>query len=629
MEDFQTSMQLGTDLLTKGDFAGAEKVFRNLLEQHPSYDDAMQFLGLARFHQGDTVAGESFVRAAIRQNPQNIGARNNLAAMLRDLGRLEESSVELQQLYLLVPEDPHVCLNLTIVLNDLGRAEEAQRFATEVLRIEPQWWRAHLVQGLVFKQRGELDSALSSIQRACELAPDNAECLSNLSALYLERDDEVAAEQAARAALQLAPDRADAHHNLGVALAKQYDNIAAIKHLERAIELDPTNAKAHCDLAATLSDIGDEDDLERAMALYRKAQSIDPKLALARFAHGLVELTQGDYDGAMALYHEAQSIDPNMAIARFGMSLLQLTRGDYAEGWTNYEARKIAKELRPMAHPHFAPDWDGEDLQGKRIFLYSEQGFGDILQFVRFVPSLLAKGAQIDLQVPPELIPLLRECHWPVEFVTFTEAEHETYDFQSSLLSLPKALRLQLDDLPVAQSYLQANPEKQEYWNSKFGQPRRPRIGLCWAGNPIFKNDHKRSIASDEFSKLCCGIDADFVNLQKDRYENELEDYIANGVTLIDWSNEFFNFAETAALVSCLDLIISVDTVITHLAAGLGKPTWILIPHIPDWRWLLDRTDSPWYPSARIFRQTTVNDWDEAIAQVATELSTFVRSFKA
>jgi Flp pilus assembly protein TadD len=629
MEDFRTLMQQGSAHLNNGRFAEAETVFRRVLEQYPNYDDAMQLLGITLFRQGNAVDGESLVRSAIRVNPQNIGARNNLAAMLRDLGRLEESSAELQQLYLLVPEDPNVCLNLAMVLNDLGQTREATSFASKAQSHAPTWFMPHMVQGLIAKQLENLDEALVHLTHACELEPNSAECYSNLSALLLERDDEAAAEQAARAALKLEPDRSDAHHNLGIALAKQSESIEAIKHLERAIEIDPRNAKAHCDLAATLCEVGEKEDLERAMELYRKAQSIDPKLALARFAHGLVELTQGDYDSAMDLYLEAQAINPQLAIAKFGISLLQLTRGDYDNGWINYEARKLAKELRPMAHPKFAPDWTGEPLSGKRIFLYSEQGYGDVLQFVRFVPTLINMGANIDLQVQPELISLLRESLWPIEFVTYAEAEHEAYDFQSSLMSLPMALKLKLADLPVQQGYLMANEEKRKIWQSKFEGTRKPRVGLCWAGNPIFKNDFKRSIASEEFSQLCRGVVADFINLQKDWYENELADFNSQGIELLDWTKEFFNFSETAALIENLDLVITVDTVIAHLAGGLGKPVWILVPNIPDWRWLLDRTDNPWYPTARIYRQAEVNNWGSAIDQVNVDLLKYVSSFSA
>lgn len=586
MKDFQALMQSGIQHLDNGSLEQAVACFMAVLEAHPNYDDAMQLLGLARFRQGDAAEGERLMREAVRLNPQNIRARNNLACMLRDLGRVQESSEAFQALYLLTPEDPKVCTNLAIALNDLGHAADAMRFSTEALALAPHWAHAHQVHGLVLKNQGELDNALASMSRALEIEPGNSECASNLSSILIEREEYEEAENAARKALELAPDRADAHHNLGIALARQFLETEAIAHLERALALDPRNAKAYCDLAATVNDLG---ELGRAMTLYQHALEIDPKLP----------------------------------IARFGLSILELTHGDFANGWINYEARKTARELHVRPRVSLAPPWKGENLQGKRLLLYGEQGYGDMLQFVRFVPKLLEAGARIDLDLPPELIPLVRESRWPVEFVSRVEAEYESYDYEAALLSIPLALQLQLQDLPLATAYLKSNQNKRDYWQDKLGSRRRPRIGLCWAGSATHKNDHNRSIAAEQFSRLCQGVAADFVSLQKDAYASELEDFAANGIDLLDWSGEFFNFSETAALIDCLDLVVTVDTVIAHLAAGLGRWTWALIPYVPDWRWLERREDSPWYPSMRLFRQPGLGDWDSVVDQVGCELAAF------
>lgn len=584
-QDFQPLMQSGIEQLDSGNLEGAEAAFRRILEIHPQFDDAMQLLGLTLYRRGNTGDGEQLLREAICLNPQNLRARNNLACMLRDLGRLQESSEAFQQLYLINPADAKVCTNLAIVLNDLGRPAEAARFSTEALGLAPQWAHAHEVHGLVLKNQGDLDNALACLTRALDMDPANPEYASNLSSALIEREEYEEAEKAARTALALSPDRADAHHNLGVALARQYQETEAVAHLERAIALAPTNAKAHCDLAATLNDLG-------------------------------------QLDQAMELYQTACRLSPSLPIARFGLSILQLTRGNFTDGWANYEARKTTRELHLPPRQPLAPAWSGESLQDKHLLLYAEQGYGDILQFVRFVPQLLAAGARIDLDIPPELVPLLKESGWPVEFISRVEAAYESYDYECALMSIPQVCRLQVADLPVATAYLKANPRKQTYWQQKFAG-RRPRIGLCWAGSATHKNDHNRSIAADLFSNLCRTVDAEFVSLQKDAYESELEEFAANGVELQDWSKEFFNFGETAALISCLDLVITVDTVIAHLAAGLGQNTWTLIPFVPDWRWLEYRFDSPWYPCMRLFRQPSLSDWETVIDQVGRELRDF------
>lgn len=592
MEDHKHLMQLGIQHLENGNLTEAAAVLETILQDHPRYDDALQLLGLTLFRQGKIEQGIQLFREALQVNPQNIRARNNLACVLRDLGRLQEASAEFQQLYLLAPEDQNICSNLAIVLNDLGHPDEALRFSTEALTLAPRWAQAHRVHGLVLKSLGELDNAKASLEKALDLEPDNPEFQSNLCSILIEQEDYEAAEKIARHALSATPDRADLHHNLGVALARQYFEWEAAGHLEQAIKIDPSNAKAYCDLAATSNDLG---NLDRAMLLYR----------------------------------EALDLDHDLPIAKFGLGILQLTKGDFSNGWQNYEARKTAREIRSRPEPLLAPRWNGEPLKDKRILLYAEQGYGDILQFVRFVPELIKQGAIVSLEVYPELTGLLGSCEWPIDFVTLTEAKHEQYDFECALLSIPRAVNLQIGDLPIASSYLKANQDKRAYWQEKFSDPQRLRIGLCWAGSSTHKNDHNRSIAADAFSRLCTGIDADFVCLQKEIYENELSDFATNGIRLLNWSDEFFNFAETAALIDCLDLVISVDTVITHLAAGLGKQTWTLLPFIPDWRWLLDRSDSPWYPSMKLFRQPVLGNWDVVLSQVADELKVLTNTRKA
>jgi Flp pilus assembly protein TadD len=592
MNDLQIQMKTGVDALNANDLAQAAAVFQEILKSYPDFDHALQLLGLTRFRQGLATEGEQLTRQAISLNPQNVHARNNLAAMLKDMGRLEESSIEFQQLYLLIPDDSQVCTNLAVVLTALGQIDEALRYSLEAITKAPQSGKAHQVHGLAQKEAGNLDAALASIRHSLRLEPHNPEFLSSLSFVLLEQKEYEEAENAARAALDIEPNRPDAHHNLGIALAREYQDEEAIIHLRRAIELDPRNAKAHCDLATTLCD-------------------------------------QGHFDQAMALYQQAEALEPGLGIARFGMSILQLTRGDFINGWRNYEARKHTPELHAHYPAPLFPVWQGENLAGKRLFLYCEQGFGDTLQFLRFIPLLLAMGATIGLDAPPEMTGLIKDTGWSIEVLSRNEAEHEHFDYECALMSIPFVLRLDLKDLPGEVGYLKSNPKKRQYWLEKLGGHQRPRIGICWAGNPGHKNDHNRSIATELFSQICAGIEVDFISLQRDPYENELADFADKGIDLKNWSEEFFNLSETAALTDTLDLVITVDTVIAHLAGGLGKNTWVLVPHVPDWRWMEHRDDSPWYPSMRLFRQPEIGDWETVIAQLPSELQRFVNSCSA
>lgn len=330
------------------------------------------------------------------------------------------------------------------------------------------------------------------------------------------------------------------------------------------------------------------------------------------------------FDEALASYEKALAIQPDFADAHFCESDLWLLIGDFARGWPKYEWRWNST-LFPSAARHFAlPPWLGtEPLDGKTILLHSEQGLGDTIQFCRYVPLVAKRGARIILEVEKSLVGLMRNLSGVAEVIAKGEPL-PSFELHCPLASLPLAFATRLETIPADVPYLSIPLPCSERWQRKLAQISGLRVGISWAGNPNFRNDHNRSIGLQSLSPLLSHPTAQFVSLQKDLRVGDLE-LLQNHPQVIHLGAEIGSFVDTAAIISMLDLVISSDTSVVHLAGALGSPIWTLLPHAPDWRWLLDRDDSPWYPTMRLFRQPVPGDWRSVIAAVRAALSVIDR----
>jgi hypothetical protein len=321
---------------------------------------------------------------------------------------------------------------------------------------------------------------------------------------------------------------------------------------------------------------------------------------------------------ALASYTEALALEPENVDANFNAAVTRLCMGDYRNGWKQYECRWRRKDLGAQRGAYSQPIWDGEqDLSGKTVLFHAEQGLGDSIQFVRYAPLAAARGAKVVLAVQPPLKMLM--CSVPGVSGVFTDGEMlPDFDLRCPMMSLPLAFGTELATVPAHIPYLRPLEERLVQWRPRLPQTGRLRVGLCWAGNGIHLNDRNRSVPLARFAQLFAVPNVDFVSLQKDVSETEAAILREHGV--IQLGQEFKDFADTAAVVAMLDLVIAVDTSVAHLAGAMGKAVALLLPYSPDFRWLLHRTDSPWYPSMRLFRQTSIGDWDGTIERVRREL---------
>ena len=433
-----------------------------------------------------------------------------------------------------------------------------------------------------------------------------------------QRGELGAAESGYRAALASAPQHPHALHYLGVILYQRGRLTEALPLLEQAVRLVPQEPEFHNNLGLALEAA---DRTGEAIARYRQALALRPDHATAWNNLGLALQASNDLAGAIDAFRRALRLTPDFAQAHWNLALALLARGEFSEGWREYDWRLALVELGGRSAPLAGPRWDGGDAHGKTILLTPEQGFGDSLQFIRFAPMLAARGARVIVQSQPALRRLLASAPGVSE-VRGTDEPLPVYDAHLPLLSVAGALGVTAQDIPHAVPYLAADPQHEARIASEL-QPFRGmlKIGLAWAGSRVHRNDRRRSCPLARLAPLLDLPGAAWFSLQRDDGEDQLPDLpSARRIVLLDARRDF---DRKAALIDALDLVISVDTSTAHLAGALGRPLWVLLPFAPDWRWQLERTDSPWYPTARLFRQARAGDWGavtDAVRHALAEL---------
>ncbi len=498
-----------------------------------------------------------------------------------------------------------------------GRVTEAEVLCGRVLEMRPHWPEAKHLMGLIAYQNGKLGEAIEHIERAVGLAPDAALFQANLAEMYRLAGRPKLAVDAARRALTIEPQMPAALGNLGAALFELKDYEAAARAQRLAVAADPTFAEAHANLGSALHSLKRFDE---AIAAYRRAIELKPGYADAWANLGTALHHAGDFGEAVAALRHAVALAPHHANARSGLGILLLMRGNFGEGWDEYEWRLRSSERKGPRFPE--SPWPGDNPAGKHIYVQAEQGFGDTLQFVRYIPLLASRGASVTLRAHQQLVTLLRES-LPGVAVLGDRGDPAPHHHDVALLSLPRLFKTRLETIPAAMPYLRAPAAQAARWRQLFTALAGLKIGVAWAGSQDHVNDARRSIDVGRLAPLFAIPDTSFVSLQVGPRAADVA-RIKHGKTgdlpIEDLSSAFATFADSAAAISALDLVITVDTSVAHLAGALGKPAWVLLPWVTDWRWMLGREDSPWYPTMRLFRQHRGEDWAVVIARVAKHL---------
>ena len=610
--------------------------------------DAMQ-RAHALAQGGDLAGAANICRTVLTRSPANVYALFMLGSIESQFGQFDQAAAHLGQAAKLSPQTAEILASYGNVLLELARNAEAVDVLTRAIRLQPQNQNALIYRGLALAQNGRPEDALKDFERVLMIAPQSVFALHNRANVLLQLDRHEEARRNIDAVLRIAPDHvaamanrvavlmhdknfdealkvidkalslengnADLWNTRGQVLQnlKRYD--AALKSYERAVALNPDLAAGFINICNTLME---QQRLDDALGWASKGLAANPKFAPLHLIRGNILLHLGRRDESLKSYDAAVAADPDYHEAHYHRGSTLLLNGRYEEGWRDFERRWQVADCgfdRPALN---AAEWRGEPLEGRSIVVYSEQGLGDTIQFARYLPELAQRGGTLTFLCHPNLMRLFKTLTAGFE-VTASVDGNRRFDVQCALMSLP--MHLGMPAPRAEQAYFSAETDLITQWRRRIGT-HGFKIGICWQGNPKGRIDEGRSIPLEKYAPLSAVAGVRLISLQRTHGVEQLKT-LPSGMaveTLGDFDTGADAFVDTAAIMKCLDLVITSDTAIPHLAGALGVPAWVVLKHVPDWRWMLERSDSPWYRSLKLFRQPKPGDWDSAVAAMADEL---------
>jgi len=566
------------------------------------YDIANQFYHLAKECQQENKIEEAttYYKQALYNNTQHLRAALDAAQMLYGANKVEEALTFYQHALKISDNYPEVHYNIGLCFFHLSNTDEAIRAFKKAVRKNPQYIKAYIKLGTAYANQKKFHKAIQLYQKALDSNPDSYElyyCLGN------------------------------AFRSI-----ENYEN--AIDALEKALNISPANPTIMIDLANTLHMV---DEYERALELYQKSLDINPQCLNAAYNVGYTLKQCGDITNTRALFERSIELHtktielrPDYAMPHFSCALSYLTLGNFELGWPEYEYRWQAYNETPKQFAQ--PTWEGQSLEGKRILLYAEQGFGDTFQFIRYGKVLKDMGAHVIVQTQHRLKNIISLCPYLDEVVSDRE-QLPPFDYHIALMSIPMVLKTTVETVPSEIPYLHAKEELCKEWEQKLVQDKKLKVGICWQGNKQYRSTLIKKVVADKsigletFKPLASIPNVSLYSLQKVNGTEQLDTVEHMDITTFGTFDEDAGpFMDTAAIIKHLDLVITIDTSIGHLAAGLGADVWIILPFPADWRWLLDRNDTPWYPNVKLFRQPERGDWKSVMSQVVKELEHWSQS---
>jgi tetratricopeptide (TPR) repeat protein len=579
------AMQRALVAYQRGEWGDAEQLCRSILNVKSDYFEALYLLGIVAGLTGNKSEAADLLSAAVSVNPTSADARYNHGVALGELKRYGEALESYDQVIALKPDHVDAYFNRGVLLYELDRPAEALASYERVIALKPDYADAYNNRGIVLAELQRHEEALASYERALEIKPDYAKTYNNRGVALgnLQRYAEALASH--QRAIALKPDYPEAHNNRGNVLHDMERYAEALESHDRAIALDANYADAYYNRGNALR------------GLHRHTEAIDS-------------------------FERAISLEPDHASAHWNLADCRLLLGDFARGWSEYEWRWKLEQWRKTKRNFPRPLWlGGQPLQGRTILLHSELGLGDTLLFCRYAKEVAALGAKVILEVQPPLLSLLGDLEGVAEILP-RGSPLPAFDYHCPLMSLPLAFKTDLRNIPVGIPYIRSDPARVAAWKRDLGEAMKPRVGLVWSGSKALKNDQRTMTLAETLPLL--GDWAEWVSLQKDVRDSDAA-LLALRTDLRHIGGELTDFTDTAAAIELMDVVVSVDTSVAHVAGAMGKPVWIMLPFNPhDWRWMLKREDSVWYPTARLFRQPANGDWAAVIRRVKEEL---VRQF--
>ena len=635
----------------QGQLEPALQLYGEILSAHPDSAQAHYYRANVLKDQGALAAALTAYQQAIALQPDYAHAFCNLAAVQWQLGKIPEALVSYDRAITFDPTDVLAHFNRAMLLNGSGQKDAALAGLDKTIACNAGYFPAHFARAALLQERRQWVESLSSYDQALALNSGDATAHYNRGTVLKQLERWTDALASFDRALDSNAQFSRAHSARADVLGRLNCLAEAVDSYDRALALEPGDAVTHNNRGAALQTLK---QLDPALASYNRALAVNPRYAEAYFNRGSVLADLRDFAGALSSYDQALALKPDyadvyinralalegeglleeaitsvrrgialtpdQAEAHFNLALFLLRSGDLLAGWAEYEWRWRAKS-GPIYREKRAfrePLWLGkENLAGKTILLYGEQGLGDSLQFCRYVEKVAALGARVILEVPGPLVSLSTTAKGVAQVVRYADPL-PSFDFQCPLMSLPLVFQTTLESIPAPAHYLSSDPQKVAAWRARMGARTRPRVGLTWSGNQAPGTNRERHFPLGRLLPYLTDA-CQYFCMQTDIRPEDLQTLQENPA-IQQFQGELKDFSDTAALCECMDLMLSVDTSVAHMSGAIGKRTWVMLTHGADWRWLLDRTDNPWYPGMRLFRQKTRGDWTPVFEQIAAEL---------
>jgi len=639
-----------------GNFREAETGYREILRTNDASADACHLLGVIALQEHRYSEAVERIRRAITLRPDVAMMHSNLGVALKSLGRPQEALVRYQQALVVQPNYAEGHYNLGLLLHQQGDGEGAAAAYRRAIHFKSDYAEANNGLGQVLRELGRLDEAAAALQQALRHRPDLAEAHINLGNVQREQQKPDKAVASYQEALRLKPGLAEPHNNLGCLLHDQTKFAEAAEHFRAALRLKPDYLEAHSNLGYVLLDLGARDEavacfqralqlkpdspeaydgagralraqgkLEEAVAHYRRALELRPGYVDAQYNLGSALQAQGRMEEALACFEQVLRTAPNLHEAHFARAVVWLLQGKFERGWPEYEWRRRMPRFDPSCFSQ--PVWDGSPFPGKTILLHAEQGLGDTLQFIRYAPLVKERGGTVVVACQQSLLGILARTAGIDQLVPRV-FPLPPFDVHVPLLSLPGIFGTTAETIPARVPYLFADEGLSRHWQERLHRLPGFKVGIVWQGSRTFLGDESRSIPLARFAPLGRVPGVRLFSLQKGAGVEQLSE-VRDCMDICDWGNELDEaagaFMDTAAVMKHLDLVITSDTSIAHLAGALGVPVWTVLSAVPDWRWQLHRADCPWYPTMRLFRQSRPGDWDEVFERIARALRELVK----
>ena len=614
-------LNMGAALMQLGKSQEGIAYYKKALAIDPNHLKALTNLGVALRQLGKPQEGIAYYKKALAMDPNHLKALTNLGAALVDIGKPQEGIAYYKKALAIDPNHLKALTNLGAALVQLGKLQESINYSKKALAINPNWPAALTNLGTALVQLGKIQESIAYYKKALAIDPDSPAALTNLGAALVTLGKTQESIAYYKKALAIDPDSPAALTSLGAALVTLGKTQEGIAYHKKALAIDPDSPVALTNLGAALADLG---KTQEGIAYHKKALAIDPDSPRSLANLGVALILSGELQEASNTCRKAISLRPDYIPAHWSLSFSLLSSGDYENGWKEYEWRfRVEDTLH--AHLPQLKKWNGSSHCSRdNLVLVSEQGFGDIMQFMRYILYLRKRGMIVAFCTRTKLHGLIQSSGITSEIYSPEEVHQLTTREWLPLLSLPMHLKVRPDNPLIQEPYIKAPAERILYWKQKLSSEKRPIIGINWQGNASTEIHmlRGRSLPLETFTPLTENIDASFLSLQKGDGSEQLTDckFLDRFVDCQEEINQTWDFVENAAIIMNCDLIITMDTSVAHLAGGLGKTTWLLLHKPCDWRWGMEGDTTFWYPSMRLFRQRERGNWQEVMDRVAMAL---------